>query len=278
MDNPFKGLSQGEKIAVAAGAVLVTWFAWKQHQSSGAGSSSAIDPLTGLPASQDNATDPLTGEAYLAEAQQYGSVTAAEQSLSGTGLGASYYGYPSGLAGTSTGASLVPQNVVQGTTYGSNSAWAQAVEAGLTDIGYSPTDVAAALGRYLGDLPETAAQAGIVQAAIAEYGLPPVGSFTIRQAPPAGPAGSGNTATTPAQVGSFSVTPYKGYANFGWHAVAGADNYELKISGPQSIDRQTGNVLNQHVTLKPGHYTAQVRANNHGKLGPWSAARPFTVT
>jgi hypothetical protein len=191
--NPFSGLSTGEKIAVALGGAGVAWFAIKQHQSSSAASSSAIDPLTGLPASQDNQPDPVTGEAYLAEAQQYGSVSAAEQALSGSGLSGGYYGTGgSGLIGTSTGASLVPANTVQGTAYATNAAWAQAVEAGLTDIGYAPTDISAALGRYLSGLSETAAQAGIVQAANAEYGPPPVGSFQVIQAPAAGPVSTGS--------------------------------------------------------------------------------------
>jgi hypothetical protein len=198
MPSPFSGLGRNEKIAVAVGGAGVAWFAWRQHKASSASpSASAIDPLTGLPASQDNTPDPVTGEAYLAEAQQYGSVQAAEQALSGQGLAGGYYGTGgNGLVGTSTGASLVPANVVQGTSFGSNSAWAQAVEAGLTDLGYAPTDVSAALGRYLGNLSETAAQAGIVQAAIAEYGPPPTGSFQVIQAPASGPASSGNTDVT----------------------------------------------------------------------------------
>ena len=184
MANPFSNLSTGEKIAVAVGGAGVAWFAIKQHQStSSTPSAAAIDPLTGLPTSEDNQPDPVTGEGYLAEAQQYGSVSAAEQALSGEGLSGGYYGTGgTGLVGTSTGASLVPSNVVQGTEYASNASWAQAVEAGLTDIGYAPTDISAALGRYLGNLSETAAQAGIVQAAIAEYGPPPVGSFQVIQA------------------------------------------------------------------------------------------------
>jgi len=186
-----KTLSTTEATVIAGGSALAIWFAYKQHKASSA--TGAIDPLTGLPASQDTATDPATGQAYLAEAQQYGSVAAAEQALSGSGSGYGYGGGGYGGAGTSTGADLVPATTVAGTTYGSNSAWAQAVEAGLTDIGYSPTDVAAALGRYLSNLSETPAQATIVHAGIAEYGPPPAGSYQVIQAPtgtPVTPAGS----------------------------------------------------------------------------------------
>ena len=75
------------------------------------------------------------------------------------------------------------------------------------------------------------------------------------------------------------MTPHKGYANFGWHATATADNYNLVIAGPQPVNRQTGNVLNaEHVDLKKGHYTERIRANNHGAYGPFTAVKSFTVT
>lgn len=223
MDNPFKGLSKNEKIAVVAGGGVVAWFAWKQHKSSsGAGSASSIDPVTGLPYSQDNQIDPLTGQTYLGEAQTYGSVAAAEQAAAGSaavdfsGTGAGSFG-PVGTSGQS----LVPANTVQGTNYASNAAWAQAAEAGLTDIGYTSTDVAAALGRYLAGLSLTPDQATIVQAAIAEFGPPPVGSFQVIMAPSTGPTGSGDgggttpppsgggggTTPPPAKGGPITVTP-----------------------------------------------------------------------
>src|SRR5487761_775895 len=149
MNNPFKNLSRGEQIAVAGGGVVVLYFVWKQHKSSAAASTaaastSAIDPLTGLPTSEDNTVDPLTGQTYLAEAQQYGSVSAAEAQASsgGYGYGSAYgggygagYGYGSNY---NSGQALVPANTVQGTAYATNAAWAQAVEAGLTDLGYAP--------------------------------------------------------------------------------------------------------------------------------------------
>lgn len=192
--------------AVGVGGVAVTWYAIRQHQASSAASavsspasSSAIDPVTQLPYSQDNQVDPATNMTYLQEAEEYGSVAAAEQAMTGAGIGAAGYygaGYPYGnYAG-------VPQNIttVSGTEYATNAAWAQAVEAGLTDIGYSSTDVASALGRYLGRLPETSAQAGIVQAAIAEYGPPPVGTYTVIMQSSTGSTGSGNTGSGTSEV------------------------------------------------------------------------------
>jgi hypothetical protein len=233
--------------AVGIGGAGVAWLAWKQHKAS-ASSASAIDPLTGLPASQDNAIDPLTGEAYLAEAQEYGSVQAAEQAVAGESAidysGA--YDTGSGLVGTSAGTSLVPSTVVQGTTYASNAAWAQAVEAGLTDIGYSSTDVAAALGRYLSNLSETPAQAGIVQAAIAEYGPPPVGSFQVILAPSTGTGttttGTGTGTKAPADVTVPNVVGQK----------AGTAHNELVRAGLTVSNRPNSNYTVTATTPKGG--------------------------
>ena len=223
-----KTISTPAAAAIAGGSALAIWFAYKQHKTSAASASgSAIDPVTGLPASQDSAIDPLTGMAYLAEAQEYGSVQAAEQAAAGQSAVdySSAYGAGGGYGYGSSGAtSLVPSNTVQGTTYATNAAWAQAAEAGLTDIGYASTDVAAALGRYLGNLSETSAQATIVTAALAEYGPPPVGSFTIILAPVTTPTGSGDGSgggsgsgdgsgsggSTPPQAGGGPITAVPG--------------------------------------------------------------------
>lgn len=236
-------------IAIGGGSALAIWLAWKQHKSSaGSPSASSIDPVTGLPYSQDTSVDPLTGQEYLAEAQQYGSVQAAENAVAGESSVdySSAYGTGGGVAGTAT--SLVPSTTVQGTTYASNAAWAQAAEAGLTDIGYAPTDVAAALGRYLGSLPLTPDQATIVQAAVAEYGPPPAGTFQVILAPATGSTGSGATGTgTSAGTGTgtgssagrlaapsgVSLTGGKTGVRFTWQPVPGASGYvcQLKKGG-----------------------------------------------
>lgn len=232
MANPldsFKNLSKGGKAAVVGGGVVTVYLVYrykKNHSAAAAAANpAATDPVTGLPYSEDNTIDPLTGQPYLAEAQQYGSVSAAEAALSAAGSGYGYgssaggygsgdYGYNSsyGAAGTATGSGLDTTTTTTGTSYASNAAWAQAVEAGLTTIGYSATDISAALGRYLGNLPETPAQATIVEAAIAEYGPPPTGSYSVIMATPsnATPTGSGTTGTgtsTPAKGGPITVTP-----------------------------------------------------------------------
>lgn len=200
--------------AIAGGSGLAIWFAYKQHKASASATSTdpnAIDPVTGLPYSQDQQIDPLTGEAYLTEAQQYGSVAAAEQAVAGeSSLDLTSAGGGGGLVGSSTG---VTTEVASG-GYVSNAAWAQAVTAGLTTIGYTSTDISAALGMYLGGLPLTtlpdgASSASIVEAALAEYGPPPVGSFTVIMAPSSGstPTGSGPTGSGTSGGGTTSPGP-----------------------------------------------------------------------
>lgn len=185
------------------GVVVVGGVLYLRGKGSSSSSSSTAqtgtDPVTGLPYSMDNQVDPASGMTYLAEAQQYGSVSAAEAAVSGgyggvsgASYGASGLGY-GGIPSYVTGDTSNPPNV-----YATNAQWAQAVEAGLTALGYSSTDVAAALGRYLGNLSETADQATIVQAAVAEYGPPPVGSYQIiQQSSSPGPTGGGTTTTPP---------------------------------------------------------------------------------
>jgi hypothetical protein len=278
--------------AVVIGSGVVIWFAYKQHEASAASTTSAtsIDPVTGLPYSQDSQIDPLTGQAYLAEAQEYGSVSAAEQAVAGESAvdlsGAS--GYGSGLVGTSTGTSLVPANDVQATTYATNAAWAQAVEAGLTDVGYSSTDISAALGRYLGNLSETSAQATIVDAAMAEYGPPPTGTYTVILAPTTTATGSGasgsgtSTATGTPQTAPdpISISPGAGAVSLSWPAVGGATGYEYDITGPEGSAAADATVTatSAHVALpaKTG-YQLKMRAKNSAGAGPWGATKTFNI-
>jgi hypothetical protein len=205
-------VSTGAAVAIAGGSGLAIWFAYKQHAASAgtSTSASAIDPVTGLPYSQDNQIDPLTGEAYLAEAQEYGSVSAAENAVAGES--SLDYSSEFGAAGAASGTAGSTEVASGG--YASNAAWAQAVTAGLTAIGYTSTDVSAALGMYLGSLPLTTladgvSAAAIVEAALAEYGPPPVGSFQIIMAPGSGSTstGSGNSGTgTSTGTGSTTGT------------------------------------------------------------------------
>lgn len=192
-------------IAGGLGVVGYVFIQRKKKNAATAGNSgTSVDPVTGLPYSEDNTVDPLTGITYLQEAQQYGSVSAAESSVQ-AGNSVSPYSYGTTESGSSAGSYYTPYSTFTGTqtgtNYTSNAQWAQAVEAGLTDIGYAPTDVSAALGRYLAGLSLTSSQASIIQAGLAEYGNPPAGSFTVILQPSTTPASTGNTVKVPNVVG-----------------------------------------------------------------------------
>ena len=269
-------ISTPAAVAIAGGSGVAIWFAYKQHKDSAASSSSAsnpsaIDPVTGLPYSQDDQVDPLTGMTYLAEAQEYGSVSAAEQAVAGEASDDLSTADDSGLSdltGTSTG---VTTEVASG-GYASNAAWAQAVTTGLSDLGYSSADVASALGMYLGGLPLTTLSDGtsavaIVQAALAEYGPPPVGTYTIIMPSSTTTAGAGSTSgsggtsgssgtVTGGPTGPVTSTPSApavittaptGFrvvsvtngddVNLAWNAVKGATGYVIAY-GPTSGSQQ----------------------------------------
>jgi Fibronectin type III domain len=198
-------------IGGGAGLILVVYLYKKGTSSSsgssasGTNSSSAIDPVTGLPYSEDNQVDPLTGMTYLAEAQEYGSVQAAEAAVS-SGSG---YGGTSAYSGTAGYPTLnaYGNTTVNGTSYATNAAWAQAVTTGLVSLGYSAADVSAALGLFfagqpLGTAPDGVSYATIVQAAEAEFGLPPQGTYQIIAAPTGSTTATGTGGTTTTGTGT----------------------------------------------------------------------------
>lgn len=263
-------------IGGAGGAVLVFYLYKKNQSSSSSSGSNAIDPLTGMPYSQDSQIDPLTGMSYLSEAQQYGSVQAAENAVaSGSAYGSGYTsggGFAGGSSGTAGFGSLSGSTTQQASgSFDTNAQWAQTVTTGLTQLGYSSTDVSAALGLYLSGLPLGTAPDGvsyltIVQAAVAEFGPPPVGTFQIigsntNSTPPPGqgsppPDGGGGTpppsggGTPPPPSGGGGTPPpvsgrlpvptgihvrwaSNGSGSVGWNAVPGANAYvfQLKAGG-----------------------------------------------
>jgi hypothetical protein len=202
MENPFKNLSPTQKyIVIGGGAAIGGYAIYAHHKSSGSwnpfssGSAatgtaaSGTDPITGMPYSDDSATDPVTNQQYLAEAEQYGSVAAAEASVSAYGQStATGSGIPVNPASPASSGSV---NTVVGTSvYTSNAAWEQAATAGLVSVGYDGPTVATALGNYVTQTPLTPAQITIVNTAIGEYGPAPVGNLQIIPAPASGPGAS----------------------------------------------------------------------------------------
>lgn len=141
-----------------------------------------IDPSTGLPFSQEGGF-----------AGAFGSPYGGTSGFGTTGFGSNFPG--SFFSG--------PQNpIVNAPT--TNGLWAQEVEATLTQFGYDPATVAAALGAYLLGNALTSAQLGIVQAAIGMQGPPPVAVPAPHMAPPV------STIPSPAAVanGWYQLLPW----------------------------------------------------------------------
>lgn len=194
-------MSRGAAIAVGVGGVVVVYFAYKQHKNAAANAAAAS--TTG----SNSNIDPQTGYAYGSAEDQ-----AALSQMQGAGYGNTGYGsygygsYGSGSYGSGT---TYAPNTQGSTTYADNAAWSQAVEAGLSQIGYSSTDVASAIGRYLARLQVTPTQADIINVAVAEYGPPPVGSYSVILGPTNNGGGGGSTnVTVPDVIGESQADAY----------------------------------------------------------------------
>jgi hypothetical protein len=208
--NPFEGLPKpviiGGIVITVAGSGIYLWhrkattgsfFGSSTPSQPAATTTTSIDPVTGLPVTEDNVVDPVTGMTYLAEAQEYGSVSAAEADVSsygGTVSGASGTGGTEDTGSVGDGTASVAAGAVSSPAYTSNAAWSQAAQAGLEDVSggttYDGTDIGTALGAYLTATPVTPAQASVIKVALAEYGNPPVGSFQIIGIPATQPSPS----------------------------------------------------------------------------------------
>lgn len=223
--NPFSKLSHGQLIAVLIGGGLIGVYAeYQHHKTTGswspfstgtttAGSTSTAaagspgtvtDPTTGQEYS-DTAVDPSTQMTYASEISQYGSVTAAEAEVSQFG------GSPPSTSSYDTGYTYAQQTDNLTTAngqniYTSNSAWSQAVQAGLSSVSgstsYDGTDIGEALGLYLQGEPLSPGQVNVINVALSEYGKPPVGTFQII---PASTATTGTTTTS-----TKPTAPYPG--------------------------------------------------------------------
>jgi hypothetical protein len=124
--------------------------------------------------------DPATGVPYSEEYGYQGAY----------GTTPSVYGYVDPSTGayiTGTGASSTV------TAPSTNASWAQQVEAYLGQLGYDPTTVAAALGKYLTGQTLSSDQSGIVSAAQGFFGQPPQGAPPTITVPPTGQTPSPGT-------------------------------------------------------------------------------------
>lgn len=286
MENPFKKLSKPQIYAVVIGGLAIGVYAeYRHHQSTGswspfatsqangangsganAVSGTVTDPETGQVYS-DTAQDPITGLTYSGEISQYGGVAAAETEYSSqygattgavdVGGGASLPGYNSNLA--SVGTSTISGNDV----YTSNSGWAQAATAGLTDVGYDGPTVSTALGAFLTGTPLTPAEVTIVNAAIAEYGRPPQGNIQVIQQPVAKPSPTPVPTPKPKPKTSGPVPNVHGES-------ASAAAAHLAKDGFHNHERGVaGNALVESTVPKAGTvvpYTTTIKFITKGKL------------
>lgn len=235
MANPvesLKNLPPWGKAAVAAGGLGAVYLVWRARKNAAAAPAAA-------PADTSN-IDPQTGFA-----------TGSPADLAALGQGSS--GFPV----QATGSGGVPVGVTSG--YGTNAAWAQAAQAGLSQVGFDPETVATALGLYLEGQAVTASQAAIVFAATAEFGAPPVSPPPVKLVPPTGPAHTGNTA--PSVSGGHVVSVSNNDAVVGWTG-HNAVRYSLKITGPGPVNGHTSTVTGEtgsYSGLEAGHaYTVTV--------------------
>jgi len=312
LTNPLKGLSKTQRYAALGGVSLVgaylvyhhhkttgSWNPWSRPAANQTTSSTQIDPVTGLAYSQDNAIDPITNLSYLAEAEQYGSVATAE---------AAFGGYGGSLA-TGTGIGVQPASggstagtlPTQASAYADNADWVQAVQAGLTEIGYDETAVNTALQKYLGSQPLTPDEVALINVALAEFGNPPNGSYQIIHAPAAGP---GTTPPPPPPSGGGNPPPSHnpppapkvlGYpsgirvagnftsgnsssAKVTWAPVKGATGYHVHLTyqGARVDEFTTHNTYANFGQLTPSHtYTVHVATINGAGTGPESNGPSF---
>jgi hypothetical protein len=154
-------------VGILGGGVVVVYYVMRAR-------SSAATNATGT--TTDPSIDPSTGIPYAEEDSG---------ALGAYGTSPSLYGYTdpstgafiSGVGAGATGVVTAPST---------NASWAQQVEAYLQNLGYNPTSVAAALGKYLTGQSLSADQAAIVAAAQGFYGNPPQGAPPILQTNPSG--------------------------------------------------------------------------------------------
>src|SRR5215472_675434 len=154
---PMKKSTKNWLIIGGVGAAgIVIWYIMRARSQTGTGTTDPnIDPATGVPYSEE-----------------YG----------GYGVGGGPYAF--GYNDPGTGAYITgTQAVTQPST---NASWAQQVEAYLQQIGYDPTAVGAALGKYLTGQTLSSDQQGIVAAALGFFGQPPQGAPNPVTTPPPG--------------------------------------------------------------------------------------------
>jgi hypothetical protein len=306
MANPldaFRNLKPWQQGAIAVGSLVTVGVVWYEHKKSAAaapaattpadsagvaGSSAAAgeteDPSTGQ-YYPDDTVDPETGLTYQQEITEYGSVSAADAAASGAGNQATLQGetpqeYVEQIGGTPTAA---------GSAVTTNAQWMAEVETGLSEQGYTASDIGQGLAAYFASKPLGTSSDGtnlytMMNLAVSEYNPPPTGSYPLLIAgsttttPPAGGSGATGapqTAPDPVTTGTQGDT-----ATWDWPAVGGATKYQVDVTGTEGSAKASPVVTQTHavIVLPPGTYLSKVRAGNSKGWGPYGAPKTVTVT
>lgn len=268
-----------KKYALAGGGLVIAILGVVWYRSKKAAQNSSNANVTDPAGNTCTALDPNSGYcpgtpqdlAY----QSTNSVLTGENPASSIGgqiIGYDQYGNPI----YSSAASNLP-NTGPG-SYTNNAEWTQAAQQYLTQAepNADPAVIATALGLYITGKAVSATQAQIVDQAIAFQGIPPV-SGPNGDPPGVITSSTGGTSTTskPTSAPTLSVTPYTGFADFGWSTVSGATTYNFQVD---NVTKQSTSATHmEHLTLAKGKHTARVAAVNSAGSGPWSAVKSFTV-
>lgn len=219
MKNPFKGSNKTTWIIAGlagTGALVYVW--WRHKQA---------------------AAVPATAGAY-GYGYGYG-VEGGVSPIFGSGLGGTFgyggYGYrpPPGPTPITT-----------------NGQWAAAVEMALSQQGYNPLTISAALGKYLTGQTVTQDQADLISVAIAFQGEPPVpGASGYPPAVHVGGSGGGGNAKNPVTGLHISKGGTTG-VDISWNASPGAKSYHVTSDhgNPEIIGKTTARI---HSINAPHH-------------------------
>jgi hypothetical protein len=226
---------------------------------------------------------PAAGSAYGYGAYSYGygigSELAQEEALA-AGYAYGGYGY-AGIGGFGIGTSLPPTSTL--TPVSTNAEWAQFAQQFLVQQGYDPMTVGNALGAYITGA-NVGANEGIVQAAIAFEGYPPVAGPNndppnINTGGPNTGQGGGTTGVTNAANPPANLRLVRNGATgvqVQWNPVKGATKYTVNRVGGQQFT--TTNTIGNVGGLKPNtRYTVQVWGDPTPTGGP-HATLNFTTT
>lgn len=147
-----------------------------------------------------------------------------------------------------------------------NAEWTQLIQDNLSSNGYDPIAVTNALGKYLNRQPLSTVEKGIVMAAIAVYGQPPQGNYSLVEQPPT----AAPKKAAPSPVTGLRLTGKSRYGfGFTWNRSANADYYKVLVnSGVANVFVNTTTTGNQYLvgkkTVPGGQYMVRVRAERRG--------------